>query len=254
MKIGLSLSGGGARGIAHLGMMKALIEEGFSFDRVTGASAGSIAGALYCNDISPDQGLDIIKSINFYKLLKPALNWRGLLKLENAAPLLEAHLPSHFERLKRPLIVAGTDLNKGKVKYFQKGQLILPILASCSIPVIFDPILINKTPYIDGGILDNLPIKPIKKCDFIVGMHCNPIGVNYKMSNWKDLMERSMLMAITAATYQNKKKCDVFLEPPALANFTVFDFKKAQELFDIGYNYVKQDIPIRQIEKLMKTV
>lgn len=252
---GLSLSGGGARGIAHLGMMKALLESGFKFDRVAGASAGSIAGALYCNEIEPDESLEIIKSVNFFKILKPALNWRGFLKMENAVATIQQYLPERFEELKKPLAISCTNLQKGRIKYFKSGKLILPLLASCSIPVLFDPVVVNKVPYIDGGILDNLPISPLKKkCDFIIGMHCNPISSNYQTTNWKGLMERSLLLSINAVTYQNRRKCQVFLEPPGLVNYTVFDFKKAQEIFNIGYNFVKNDIPRKQIEQLVEVL
>jgi NTE family protein len=254
MKVGLALSGGGARAIAHLGMMKVLDEQGIKVDRISGASAGALLGALYANGYSADEIFEMVRQTNFFKIVKPALTWTGLLKLEGAYHELNKYLPDdHFESLKVPLIISATDIRKGKIKYFKKGQLIRPILASCSIPVVFDPITINGISYMDGGIMDNLPIQPLKKkCDFIIGMHCNPIDNNFKSKNWKGLMERALLLSISSATYQYKKKFDVFWEAPEVSRYNVFDFKKAEELYKIGYAYASEKL--EELMPLMQTV
>ncbi|MBV6647314.1 MAG: patatin-like phospholipase family protein [Cyclobacteriaceae bacterium] len=253
MKVGLALSGGGARGIAHLGMIKALEEEGLTFDAVAGASAGALIGALYCYGYPPDEIVKFISKTNFLKIFKPALNWRGLLKLESGHDELRKYLEQdNFSALKTPLIIAATDVRKGVVKYFKKGKLIKPILASCCIPVLFDPVSVKGVHYIDGGIMDNLPVSPIKKkVDYIIGLHCNPLGSDYKVSSWKDLMERSLLMAISSNTYVSKRRCDLFWEPPGLVNFKVLDFKKAMELYKIGYEYGKQQLKEKPIFDLI---
>ncbi len=255
MRIGLSLSGGGIRSVVHLGMMQALEEEGVSFDILAGASAGAVGAALYCNGYRPRDILEIIENTNLFKVIKPALNWRGLLKIENAAHELKKYIENDsFAHLKKPLVVSVTNLTKGKVKYFKKGQLIKPLLASCSIPVVFDPVVINGVSYIDGGIIDNLPVKPLKKrCDFIIGMHSNPIIKSPRVSNWKDLMERSLLLAITSGTQHAMGDFDVFWEPPAVGNYKVFDFKKTKEIYNIGYDYAKSRMHKIPLEKLLVT-
>lgn len=254
MKTGVVLSGGGARGIAHLGMLQVLDENRIKIHHIAGASAGSIAGALYSYGYSPKEILDIITETNFLKFMKPAFNWRSLLKLESAAPFLREYLPEDdFSALKIPLTIAVTNLKKAKTKYIEKGPLVQPIIASCSIPVIFDPVTIGDTQYIDGGILDNLPVKPVKKrTDYIIALHSNPISGDYAMNSWRDLMERSLLMAISSATYLQKKKCDIFWEPPRLQAYKVFDFKKAKELFEIGYNYGLERVEKGDLDPLLK--
>ncbi len=253
MKVGLALSGGGMRSVVHLGMMQVLEEEGVAFDVISGASAGAVVGALRCSGYKPLEILEIIDSINFLKVIKPAFNWRGLLKIESAARTLKKYIKEdNFKNLKKPLIVSATDLSKGQIKYFKKGQLIKPVLASCSLPVIFDPVVINGVSYIDGGVLDNLPVLPLrKKCDFIIGMHSNPIGKNHRANNWKELMERSLLLSISGATYQKKKKCDVFWEPLDVAKYNVFDFRKAREIYQVGYDYARSQLASFPFEKLM---
>ncbi len=256
MKIGLALSGGGIRSMVHLGMMSALDEEGIKFDIVSGTSAGAIGGALYCAGLSPKEVLEAIDSTNYFKILRPALNWRGLLKIENAAELMLKYIPhNRFEKLKMPLVVAATNIKKGKIKYFKKGELIKPVLASCAIPVVFDPVQIDGVPYGDGGLIDNLPVKPIKKkCDFVLGMHCNPIENKYEAKNWKELMERSMLLAISSATYLNKKKCDLFWEPPEIANYNVFEYRKAKEIYEVGYRFAKKQLKTNPFQKFIQVV
>lgn len=253
MKVGLVLSGGGARCIAQLGMIQALEEQGIKFSAISGASAGAIVGTLYSSGLKPKEILDIVLQTNFLKILKPAFNWHSLLKLENAANLFQQYLPEDdFESLNIPMVIAATDLKKSKIKYFKKGPIIRPLIASCSIPVVFDPVRISRNLYIDGGVLDNLPVKPIKKkTDFLIAMHVNPIESGYRMSGWKDLMERSLLMAISSATYHQKKKCDIFWEPEGLSKFKVFDYKKGQKMFEIGYNYGLERIEKGDLKQLL---
>lgn len=252
MHLGLVLSGGGARGISHLGVIKALEEEGLTFSIVSGASAGAIAGALYCAGHTPEEICQFIKKTNFLTTFRPSFNWLSLLNIERASGELKKYLPEDsFSALKIPLHVSTTDITRGKVKVYKKGQLIKPILASCSIPVVFNPVKIGKRTLVDGGILDNLPYQSIKKrCDKIVALHCNPIDKGYRLGNWRDLMERSMMLTVTQYVHTKKKYCDVFLEPPGLSQFKVFDFKLADDIFSFGYEYAKRAIAEGALKKL----
>lgn len=242
MKLGLALSGGGARAVAHLGIIKYLEESGVRFDHISGSSAGALIGALYAHGMKTEEILEALTKTNFLLLFRPALNWRALLRIENGYNELKKYLPEDsFSALKTPLVVAATELKKGKVKYFKKGQLIMPILASCAIPIVFNPVKIKSKIYVDGGIRDNLPVKPLlKKCDVVVGLNCNPVSDHYAPGDWRDVIERSMLLSIDTATQYNGGQCDLFLEPSELSGFTVFDFKKMQDIYDIGYNHARQ--------------
>lgn len=254
MKIGLVLSGGGARGVAHLGIIKALEEQGIVISRVSGSSAGALAGAFYCAGYAPEEICAIIEKTNFMMALRPAFNWRSLLNLERGYFELLKYFPEDsFEALKKPLHVTTTDINRGTIKVYKKGRLIKPVLASCSIPVVFDPIQIGNRTLVDGGILDNLPIKPIRKeCDKVIALHCNPLDGDYRPGNWRDVMERSMMMTMTQYAHSKKKNCDLFLEPPGLSVYKVFDFKKAREIFDFGYEYAQNEIRKGVLQKLLK--
>ena len=233
-KIGISLSGGGSRGIVHLGILKALDEAKIKLSMVTGTSAGSIVGVFYCSGYSPDNIMEIIRDTKLIKYVRPAISFSGLLKLERIIPIFQKYIKhDNFESLSIPLIVAATDVRHGKNAYLGSGELIKSVLASCAVPVIFEPIRLNGEVYIDGGILNNLPVEPlIGHCDIIIGSNCNPISENYEPGNMRSLMERSLLMAIGVNTYLKKGNCHLFLEPEALKPFGGFDFSKA--ISDIG--------------------
>ncbi|MBY0434214.1 MAG: patatin-like phospholipase family protein [Cyclobacteriaceae bacterium] len=242
-EIGLVLSGGGARGVAHIGVLKALDEMGIKFSRVSGTSAGSIVGALYASGRTPDEIFDIIKSMSIFKSVRPAWTWAGLLRMDGLRDLLLKHIPeNNFAKLKLPLTVTATEIRKGRIEYFSEGELIPAVLSSCSIPAVFNPMSFNGGLYVDGGLFDNLPVRPIKdKCDMIVGLHCNHISPDFDPNSLRTVIERSLLMAINANTQISKGMCDVFIEPQHMSRFGSFDIGKAQEIFEVGYKFTKSN-------------
>ena len=238
-KIGLALSGGGARGIAHLGVMQALDEMGVEIDAISGTSSGAIMGAFYAADVAPKETLDIIKSIRWLKFVRPAISKTGLLNVQKLKTLFVRHLPvSSFQETSKRLTINATDISKGETRYFDQGEMIPAILASCCMPVIFDPVMIDGIAYMDGGVLNNLAIEPLQgSCEVIIGSHCNPVDREFTIKNAKTLLERTFLLAIRNNTLQRQELCDIFIEPPALGKYVGSDFNKADELFKIGYDY-----------------
>lgn len=243
MKIGLALSGGGARGISHLGVIQALEEFGVQVSVVSGTSAGSIVGALYSYGYKPKQILEIVQKVSVFKSVKPAWTWIGLLSLDGLRDVLLNSMPENsFDALKLPTTICATDLKRGTIEYFTHGELVTAIMASCCVPAIFTPVTINGNLYVDGGIIENLPVRPIRdNCDFVVGVHCNPVNTNFDPKNLKSIVERSLLMAINAATLSSKSLCDIFIEPDKLHNITGFEIGRAQDIFDIGYEFTKKN-------------
>ena len=243
MKVGLVLSGGGARGFAHLGVIKALEELGVKIDQISGTSAGAIAGAFYCHGYKPDQILEIISTTGFLKSVRPAWAWTGLLSLEGFREVLLKYLPENsFESLKIPLTIAATEIRHGRVTYFNSGELVPRILASSSIPALFNPMVLDGHVYVDGGIMDNMPVRPlVGKCDFIIGSHSNPVGEFLNIKNVKEITERSLLISINVNSSHSKAQCNVVIEPPDLNKFSTFDLSRGKEIFEIGYEFVKQN-------------
>lgn len=251
MKIGLTLSGGGIRGVAHIGVIKALEEIGLKFSIISGTSAGAIVGALYAHGYSPDEIFDLITRTKFFRSMRPAWTWTGLLSLQGLHDILVKHIPANdFAMLKIPLHVAATEIREGQTHYFSEGELIPAILSSCCVPAVFDPYPFNGNIYVDGGILNNLPVQAIREhCDFLVASHCNHLGPNFDLKNIKLIIERSLLMAISGNTVASKRMCDVLIEPPDLGKISGFDLSKAKELFDIGYKYTKENFKLDDFTK-----
>lgn len=243
MKIGLALSGGGARGFAHLGVIKALEEFGITFSEISGTSAGSIAGAFYCAGYKPDEILDIISKTGFLKSVRPAWAWTGLLSMDGFRDVLFRYLPDNsFEKLKIPLTVSATEIRYGRVTYFNSGELIPRVIASSSIPALFNPMTLDGHVYVDGGIMDNLPVRPlVGMCDFIIGSHTNPVEQRFDIKNVKEVTERSLLIAINVNSSHSKTHCNVVIEPPELGKFSTFDLSRGKEIFEIGYNHMIQN-------------
>ena len=239
MKVGLALSGGGIRGISHLGVIKALEELGYEIKGISGASAGAIVGAFYAAGVSPDEILELIKSRPFYRLMKPAFSGKGLISMDWLEGEIEKYLPVEtFEQLRLPIKIVATDLSAGKSRYFHSGPIVKPMMASCCIPILFYPVKVNGREFVDGGILDNLPVKTLKKeHKKIIGVSCNPINRHFEATNMKSVTERTFLLAINGNVKTSAKRCTHFIEPPELFRYNVMEVSKAEEIFRIGYEY-----------------
>jgi NTE family protein len=239
MNIGLVLSGGGARGIAHVGVIRALEEFGLKFSVIAGTSAGSIVGSLYSYGYKPHDIMQIISSTSFLRSIRPAWKLTGLFSMEILQAALLKHIPeNNFNILKIPMTVAATDIKKGKAAYFTEGELFPAIMSSCCVPAVFNPVLYNGSLYVDGGIMDNLPAASIRnKCDFLVGSHCNHISPDFDVKNFRTIIERCLLMAINGNTIISKGLCNVLIEPPDVGKVSGFDMSKAKDLYEIGYKF-----------------
>jgi len=249
--IGISLSGGGSRGIVHIGILKAFDEAGIKMSMVSGTSAGAIVGLFYCSGYSPDNIMQIIRETNLIRYVRPAVSVSGLLKLESIKAAFRKYIKiDSFSQLQIPLVVSATNLVKGTNRLFSEGLLLQSVLASCAVPVIFQPIKIGDEVFIDGGVLNNLPIEPIvENCDIAIGSNCNPVSESFQPGNMKSVLERSLLMAINVNAVAKKKLCDFYLEPVGLQNYGGFDFSKSDKIFEIGYEYGKS-----KVEELLSKV
>lgn len=236
-KIGIVLSGGGIRGIAHLGILKALTNAGIRFSQISGTSAGSIAGAFYAAGIDPEKALEIIIKTNLLRYLRPALGSLGLINIENINKILKDYFPDDkIENLKIPLTICTTNFSEGNIVYFTKGPLIKSLLASSCIPGIFKPIMIENQMFVDGGILNNFPVEPlIDNCDYIIGSSCNNLQPVAKLTKITSLMQRAGIMTINHDMERKAKFCDLMIEPKGMGEISTFDMKKAESIYWLAY-------------------
>ncbi|MFD2515664.1 patatin-like phospholipase family protein [Pontibacter locisalis] len=251
MKVGLALSGGGARGIAHLGVLKALDELGIKISMISGVSSGAIAGVLYAAGYTPDQILVLIKELSVFKIVRPVFGKAGLLHLDEVEKLYVKHLGAgvKFEDLKIPVVISATEMNEGVTAYFSSGELIKPLLASSAVPILYHSIEYQGKLLNDGGLLNNLPVDPLHtNCDVKLAVHVNPINHQAHVTTLRGMIERTVLLAINNNVKLRMHLCDLLIEPQELKYYRLTNFRKADEIFDIGYRYTLQmEKHIRQL-------
>jgi NTE family protein len=243
-RCGIILSGGAVRGFAHAGVLKALNDNGIFPDVITGASSGSIVGSLYADGYTPDEICNIFADKSIYKFLEFIIPNMGMVKMTGLQKVLLKQLRARtFEELKIPLYVALTDMNHAKSVYISKGDLANTVIASCAIPLLFTPVVIDGITYADGGVMDNLPLEPIDgQCDLTIAVNVNPVRYQDQFESMMKLTDRAIHMMIDKIVTEKKKRVDIFIEPSELSMFGLLDMAKGREMFNIGYEEGKKVI------------
>jgi NTE family protein len=243
MKIGLALSGGGVRGVAHAGVIKALQEHSINVNQISGTSAGALVGALYAKGIGMEEIFHFFEKSNLFDPKIFAFRQAGFINSSVFIDHLASYIPENsFDSLEIPLTVTATDLNAGKLRIFKEGELYLPILASAAFPGIFTPVEIEGNTYVDGGVLNNFPIDLLDDCDLKIGSYVNKVDLTkQKLKHSYDVAGR----AYTINQYQQDKikfsQCDLLIEPD-LFSYGLFSFKAMKDIFEIGYKSASQDL------------
>ena len=180
-KIGLALGSGAARGLAHIGVLKALIEEGISIDMITGSSMGALVGACFARKGKIADLEEIVLKTDWRRLAQLAdpnlaLLFKGVIHGKKVKELLRTLIGDvEFKDLKIPLAVVATDVNTGEEIVIKTGSVIDAVRASISIPAIFMPVKFNDRFLIDGGIVNPVPVKVAKDMGAIFVIACNVI-------------------------------------------------------------------------------
>jgi NTE family protein len=175
MKLGIALSGGGAKGFAHIGVLSVLEKAGIDFSAVSGTSMGAFVGAFYAADKLGDlqQGAVGIKLRDIPLLLSPTLSKKGFMTGKKIIRFLKKSLEKEkIEELSKKYAAVCADLNNGEVITFTEGDLISAVRASIAIPGLFIPVVLNNKLLVDGGILEPLPVRAVRELgsDFVVGV------------------------------------------------------------------------------------
>lgn len=238
-KYGVAFSGGGARGFAHIGVISAMEKFGIEPQILSGVSAGSVAAVLYGAGLTPDEMLECFaEAQKFADYTEFSIPTSGFFRLDKFGKLLEKWLPvSNLEDLKIPTLVCATNFDKGTSVAWGKGEIIPRVLASCSIPIIFRPIIINGTHYVDGGVLRNLPAWAIRdNCKILIGSNCSPLNKQFKYKqSLLDIAERSFHLMSKATVMQDAKLCDYLITPELMSVAKTFDLTGLRRNVKIGY-------------------
>ena len=246
MNIGLVLSGGGVRGVAHIGAIKALEEAGIYPTHISGTSAGAIVGSLYAAGLDWEEMLHFFKTVPIFKTSKLTFKKPGFIDTEKLADEFKSFFPiDDFNSLQKRLFVAATNIETGTLKVFSAGELIKPILASASFPGVFTPVTIEKSHYIDGGVLNNFPTEPLKGiCSSIFGVYVNPLKpIKVKsLRHSYSVLERAYKIMAESHSISKFSDCNLVISPEELINFGTFNMKSMDAIFNLGYTSTKEEL------------
>lgn len=242
VKVGLALGGGGARGIAHIGAIKAFEELGITFDYVAGTSAGSIIGALYAYGKSAKEIEELVKSLRKKDIMRGMIPFIKPTKTERLEEQLNKAFGdlTVFSEMKIPLSVVCTDLKTGKEVDFDYGNVAKVVSGSCAVPGVFTPVVYEDMHLIDGGLRNNVPADVVKKMGANVVF---AIDVNHLRGTGTQSLSTISVLSSTIGIMMQAKidktmECADLIFEPALEEFSPLKFEGFDEMIKIGYNTV----------------
>lgn len=238
--LGYALSGGGAKGFAHLGALKVLEKCGLKPDVIAGTSAGALAGVFYADGYHPDEIVELFHKKEFREFVELTLPTTGFFKSTGLHNFLKKNLRAKsFEELQIPFHVVTTDWDRATTVTFSNGDdLVDAVVASCSVPIIFHPQMIHDVPYVDGGLLKNFPVSVIrKKCKYVIGVNVSLILPAPEKNNIRRMLERTFNLMSNSNTLIDKAYCDILIETQGIERYSMFDLQNQLKIMEAGYHY-----------------
>lgn len=242
-RLGVALSGGGARGFAHAGALLAIEEAGLKPDMIAGVSAGSIVAVLYGAGLSPLDIAQLFANSNLRSFADLSFGHGALMRIDKFGKFIAKAIHPYklIEELKTPVYLGATNFDAGIPTYFDKGEIIPRMMASCSIPIVFKPVTIDGVRYVDGGVLRNHPAWIIRdKCDFLIGVNVSPLSVTGEMDSLLEVALRTYNLMAKANQADDMRKCDISVETPDIAHYAVFNLKNIKNIFLSGYIHTRK--------------
>lgn len=252
-KIALCLGGGGARGFAHLGALKAFEEDGFDFDMCVGTSVGSLVGAFYCSGISIDQLIEYsheidVRDVKTGKMFLPS-------DPTTIGELFTRRMGNmHIEDMLKPFYCVAVDIVSGKEVIFDKGSVSKAISASCAVPLVFKPVIRGEQHLVDGGVLNNIPASVCRMfgADYVVTVDVNPTrGEGTKALGIIDVIKATFSIMSAHTSVEGLRLSDVIIAPN-LYEFSAAKKDGYNEMIELGYNAAKEKT--EEIKKLFSTI
>lgn len=239
-KVGLCLSGGGARGFSYIGVFKALEELGIKFDAVAGTSAGSLFGAMFATGISADEMIEKTKNIKTKDFRSSKLGFLPSKMDRLHETLTKVFGKTKIEDLKIPYFAVAVDLKTGKEVHFVSGDLCTIITGSCAIPGVFIPVKYKNMTLIDGGVSNNIPADVLRDhgCDFVVTIDCNSTrGGGTTSSNLITQFVTSVGIMMANNSKKGLAESDLIISPD-MKRFSSLNVNSVNEMIQEGYNAV----------------
>jgi len=247
-KIGLALGGGAAKGIAHIGVLSALEEAEVDISYISGTSVGAIVAALYAFNVDTETIGSLARRLTMSKVTSFKLNKTGFFSTNSLRELMLEYLGEvNIEDAKIPLAIVATDINSGEEVVFTRGPVADAVCASAAVPGIYIPVVIDGRTLVDGGLVQNVPVRPLRTMGAGVTIASNLSGVNHypEPSHVVDVMRNAFEIAVSQHTKAQLKGVDLLISMD-LSDFSLRDnTERYDELFAIGY-----DSTVSQLSKL----
>jgi NTE family protein len=244
--IGLALGGGFARGMAHIGVLKVLEEEGIPIRLIAGTSVGALIGASYCSGVSVQELEALSRSVRFTTFARWTVSRFGFASNDRMVAFLARTLKvKTFEELRIPLGVTATNFNTGEAVVFHSGSIIDPVRASCAYPGMFLPVNIRGQWLVDGMLSHPVPSRPVRE------MGAERVLAVHLKGQWSkdgaprhlfDVIGQSFAIAQDQMSHLWRGAADIVVEPE-VSGFAYDDFKRAGELIRAGEVAMRKVLP-----------
>jgi len=241
--INLVLSGGGARGIAHIGVIEELKKQGFIIKSISGTSMGALIGAVYASGKLSEfkKWLFTLNKMDVFKMMDFTLSKQGFIKGDKIFDKMSEFISDvNIEDLELPLAISATNISTNSEVVFKTGDLFDAVRASISIPTVFTPVYKNNDIIIDGGVINNLPISNIERFDgdLLVVVDVNRTQTDKERNSklgFLDIMNKSLLLLMERVTELSieKYKPDIIINVSG-ESAKILDFHKAKYMVNIG--------------------
>lgn len=237
-KVGLTLSGGVARGIVHIGILKVLTEHKIPIDFLSAASSGALVGVFYAAGMDPHTMEKAARRLGWLRFVKVVMARHGPVSTEEIKKFVIKNIGDiEFSDLEIPFAVVAADLKTGKNVVLREGKVADAVAASCAFPGVFVPI--RRGPYflVDGGLTDNVPTDVVKLmgADFIIAADVVPGGnLEREPDNALQIFGRTIDLVMKRLSEDGRKLADILIEPEIPQDIWHLDVDKAARLIKIG--------------------
>jgi NTE family protein len=241
-EISLCLSGGGGRGPFHIGVLAYLEEQKIQVKAISGTSIGALIACSYASGVRSDELFEILSSKAFKKMIRYRFSFKSLLKLVlNDKVVSKLLRVKNLEELKIPTYVTYVSLDDGQIIRKNEGDILTYILRSVALAPAFEPIVgEDNVSYCDGGILDNLPVKPLQDYPYkIVSVNLHP-DLPFVNKGFISIAKRVFFLAWRFSIRDSIKNSDLHITNTELTRFNILSFKKDQALYELGHASAKK--------------
>lgn len=241
MNLALALGGGAAKGAFHLGVLHYCEENHIEIQAYSGSSIGAIISASHASGVKAKEQLKLFSSKELRHALKFNFFRNGLLKIDHTNRLIDDLLPiKNLEDIKKPVFVNAYDIKEKKLHYFNSGDTVTLCMASSALVPLFKPIQYHHMYLIDGGLFDNVPIKPLLDLDkdydiFAIDLFPQSHSHTTKSRSPIRVIKRKIFKQLYDNRKHSLQNCNYYLGSSHIRNFSMFTFKELEDCFNLGF-------------------